>query len=119
MKKKVIVVLTAMLMIMALFTGCNSSKKEDLIKAVDEALQGEWTVDVNENGQSVYNFDNGQVSLQAIVIGLALEPNVGTYEIDESYINVTLENGVEQNLPYTYEDGQLSIVNESDQPLYR
>lgn len=102
--KKLLILLTMIISIVLIGCGGNSSNKQD----IEEALQGKWIfyqtiegIDIN----CIYEFENGQVYA---TMG-TLDPNVGTYKINNSVVIITYDGGTEVELPYTYTNGTLSL----------
>lgn len=95
-----------LIMIISIFLiGCgNSSNKKD----IEEALQGKWIFYQTIEGIDIncsYEFENGQVYA---TLG-TLDPNVGTYKIDNSGIVITYDGGTEVEISYKYTNGNLSL----------
>jgi len=74
------------------------------IKAI---LQGEREYTDNKIKYTIY-FEGDYVSVTSTVGGYSLS-NEGTYSVRAEYIYVEYENGGKAGMPYTYENGELSI----------
>jgi len=117
--KKVLVISFILSIILGL-SGCGAKKgmDENEVRKIDKMLQGTWTLSTSEEVQGEYVFKNGHVSVTAIVMGLALDPNEGNYTIDNSVIKIVYDNGVETEVSYVYENDQLEL-EASGTPLYK
>ncbi len=74
---------------------------------IDKQLQGDWEP-IGGNG-GYYTFDNGRFSCYFYASGVKLETKEGSYEITENYICIKYDNGVNSELKYTFENGELLI----------
>ena len=108
-KKKILTILLTVIVLLGLF-GCSTQVSEG--NELEEMIQGKWVFTNNHDGVSgkgIYIFDEGDVSLQAVIGGLELTPNVGTYEIVDSKIKITFDNGTEQSLKCVYKEEGFAI----------
>lgn len=76
---------------------------------IDEALQGKWTEDKDNNTYTCYIFDNGRFSAETVAIGINLGINEGSYEILGGIIILRFDDGTGWELNYTYENGTLDL----------
>ncbi len=98
--KKTIAIVLALVMCLSL---CACSKTA----SVEKALQGEWAPENNNGG--FYVFDDGRFSCETVIAGLSLGAKEGSYEVTETVIKLSYDNGVEGELSYTYESGDLVL----------
>ncbi len=102
--KKNITYLLLFALVLATFSACAN---ESNLKEVEDALQGKWEND----GGAYFVFDNGSFTRVLGIPGLPSNTAEGTYEIKKSKIIVNYDNGVEGELEYSFEDGNLILDN--------
>ena len=76
---------------------------------VENKLQGEWEGALG----TVYTFSDGEFTFEAFVAGVSIGTIEGTYEVHDSMIELDfdlgLDLGIDSELEYTYEKGELEI----------
>lgn len=114
MKKKIILVLSLIILVCVGICGCGESE-EDRLKRIDDALQGEWRSEENESITIVYVFSQGKMEANIALGDTEVNANTGTYEIGESTIKIDYDLGegdiVELN--YSFENGILTLADNS------
>lgn len=92
--RKILFMLLTFVMTLSLFS-CGLSTEE-----IDNEIQGSWTG--NDDG---YVFDLGEVGYTT-----GYEAKMGTYYIEEDEIICNFDDGSCDELPYTVENGQVTII---------
>lgn len=112
MKKQFAAILLSLIMIFC-FCSCGGPDKE----AVNNALEGRWyyywyASGVNKYCYSEYEFYDGEVA--HYFMGSNETYDEGTYEITKDTIKITYDNGETEELNYTYENENVSLVDNGD-----
>ena len=106
--------LIAALMLLLSLAACSSGNSAD---AIEKQLQGTWVLDGDVG--ATYIFEDGRFSCESFVADVSLGVKAGSYEIGENAIALNYDNGVEGDLEYTSENGELTLYFSNDEALVK
>lgn len=111
--KKIITILLVLIMVFSI-TACGGSSN-----SVEEELAGRWIAGYDFGLADEFIFDaSGNVELTTSITSEAASRvtnvDTGTYIITEDEIRITWSDGKGMFLNYTFENGELSIINPSE-----
>ena len=113
--KKVLSVFLALIIVVSL-CACSSQNGKIDTASVDQALQGSW-VSGGDIGGPCYKFENGYFASTAIVLGIQVGSNKGSYTIEDDAIKIIYSNLDDPSyLPYTFNKntGELRLYLNED-----
>ena len=105
MKKKQIVVFLLCAILSFGLSACGNSTDK-----IEKELQGRWILkDVANLFDSIYEFEDGKITVYMSAFDKEEEVNAGTYEIGETVIEITYDTGKVAEINYSFEDDKLTL----------